>query len=191
MKTLRTLILALAAMVAGASFAASVVTINSPQSGTLTFSGAGIFNITNSFAAPYTQPPIVTFSSTSTSAYPITNNFVTTTNFSVSVANTNVQISWSSYAAYPRLAMGTNAVQPALLVTNTYGFNYAATPTITISGSGLAWPATATNSMVTLTNVTASSFVLVYPNAQSTNQVIHWQAIGLAAQPGQNGVVTY
>jgi hypothetical protein len=150
------------------------------QTGTLTFNVSTGFYQTNSFPFSYTTPPIVQFYALTTNAVPITNIFVTTTNFAVSVNATNpaAQIAWTAQVGYPRLQSGTNAIQGALLVTNVFSTPFAFNPVVTISGSS-------TNALSggqpCISSVSPTNFVIQFGN---TNQVIYWHALGITATPG-------
>lgn len=176
-----TVVVALALAVNSAS-ATGAVGPDAPQNGVLTFTPTTTVYITNSFPYPYSQPPIVLFQAISTNALPITNIFVTTTNFAVSANATNSQIAWNSYAGYQRLQYGTNAIQGSLLLTNVFNPAYAYAPSVQISGSttnGLA------GGLAAISSITPTQFVIQFGN---TNQIIYWQAVGTGYAPGTSTV---
>src|ERR1700744_3808702 len=82
---------------------------NSVQSGSIIYTGTNQ-TATVSFPVAYTQLPVVQFSPTSTNATPLTNSLVSTTNFTLVVAATNVTVNWTAFIGYPRLYTGTNAI---------------------------------------------------------------------------------
>ena len=128
------------------------------------------------------QVPVVQLNAITTNSQPITNVFVTTTNFAVSANATNSQVAWNAFAGYQRLQYGTNAIQGALLVTNTFNPAYVYNPVVTISGSvtnGLA------GGLACVSSVSPTQFVIQFGN---TNQVVYWTAIGTASAPGNNVV---
>lgn len=154
---------------------------NPVQTGSLTFNVSTGFYITNTFPFAYTAPPVVQFFAGTTNAVPITNIFVTTTNFAVSVNATNPasQVNWIASLGYPRIASGTNAIQAQFLVTNVFAQPFAFNPVVTISGSTtnyLAGPG-----IVCVSSVSPTNFVIQFGN---TNQVVYWQAMGISLNPG-------
>lgn len=162
------------------AFATGGVGVDPVQTGSLTFNVSTGFYITNQFPFAYTTPPVVQLSAGTTNAVPITNIFVTATNFAVSVNATNpaAQVNWTAFVGYPRVQTGTNAIQGSLLLTNTFGTPFAFLPIVQITGS-------ITNSVINgipcVSSVTQSNFVIQFGN---TNQVIYWGALGVAASPG-------
>lgn len=156
------------------------VGVDPVQTGSLTFNVSTGFYITNQFPFAYTTPPVIQLSAGTTNAVPITNIFVTTTNFAVSSNATNpaAQINWVSFVGYPRVQTGTNAIQASLLLTNTFSPAFAFLPIVQITGS-------ITNSFINgipcVSSVTQSNFVIQFGN---TNQVIYWGALGVSASPG-------
>lgn len=165
------------ALAGGSAFATGAVGLNPVQTGNLTFTvGTGVY-ITNQFSFPYTTVPILQTSLITTNAFPVTNVFVTTTNFAVSANTTNSQISWVAFVGYPRVQTGTNAIQGALLVTNTFVTPFAFNPVVQLTGSitnGL-------QGVICVSSVSPTNFVVTFGN---TNQAIYWTATGVSAVPG-------
>jgi hypothetical protein len=162
--------------------ATGVIQNNGPQSGTLTFNAATGLVVTNLFPVPYITPPVVTLSSTSTNNTPATISAVTLTNFVLTVtsnATTNNSFNWFSYAGYPRVQTGTNAITAGTFVTNTFAVPYFYPPTINLDG-------TATNAGVAVITTTATNFI----ESAAITQTVQWGAFGIAYQPGPN-TVTY
>lgn len=158
------------------------IPLDTAQSGVLSFNtnGASPLIITNTFSPGFTYPPAMTFFLVSgvTNALPLTNTFITTTNFTVELATpTNCSVAWTAFAGYPRLQFGTNTVAASSLVTNTYSFPYEQLPTVQITGPG-------TNTAPGIVSQTVSGFVFQAGVAGNYN----WQAIGLALTPGKFGV---
>ena len=171
----------LASTLALSAFAAGEYGPNYPQSGVLNFPPGTVANgVSNMFAYPFTQVPVMVFYATTTNAAPITNNFVTTTNFGVQSASTNnAIISWTAYIGYPRIQVG-QVVTVANTTTNVlFATPYAQIPTITLGQGGTNVQFQAAVTAITLTNFSLLS------NVASTNQ---WQAIGTALTPGLNNV---
>ncbi len=175
-----TVVVALALAVNSASATGAVGT-DVPQSGILNFTASTGVYITNSFAYPYSQVPIVQFQATLTNAIPITNVFVTTTNFAVSANTTNSQIAWNSYAGYQRIQYGTNAIQGSLLLTNVFNPAYAYAPVVSVEGS----TTNIVKGSVAISSITPTQVVFQFGD---TNQVIYWMAIGTSYAPGNNVV---
>ncbi len=165
------------ALAAQTAFATGAVGLNPVQTGNLTFTTAGGVYITNSFAFPYTTVPVVNFSLVTTNAYPITNIFVTTTNFAVSANTTNSQIQWVAFVGYPRVQTGTNAIQGSLLLTNTFSSPFAFNPVVQLTGS----ITNGASGQYCVSSVSPTNFVITFGN---TNQVIYWSALGIAPNPG-------
>lgn len=153
---------------------------NQPQSGTLSITAGTGTTVTNSFFVPYTYAPYVTFSASATNAYPLTNNFVTTTNFSISVTSTNVVIGWSAVPAVSRMQFGvcSNAIGTATNLA--FPLPFLTAPVVFASGSSTNATGQVSVSSITTTNVTFNSTIA---------NTIQWQAIGLVA-PGNAGVNT-
>ena len=177
MKKLFSIVFAILALGVESSLATGAVGTDVPQSGVLTFTAATTVFITNNFAYPYTQLPVITFAALTTNALPITNQLVTLTNFIVSVNATNSQVAWSSFAGYQRIQYGTNAVQGSLLLTNTFSPAYVYNPVVSIEGSGT----NALSGTMAVSSVSPTQFVVQFGN---TNQVMYWMAIGTSASPG-------
>lgn len=160
--------------------ATGVIQNNGPQSGVLTFNGATGLIITNSFPVPYITPPVVTIYSTSTNNTPATISAVTLTNFVLTVtsnAATNNSFNWSSYAGYPRVQSGTNAITAGTFVTNTFAAPYFYPPVINLDG-------TATNAGVAVITTTTTNFI----ESAAITQNVQWGAFGIAYTPGPNQV---
>jgi hypothetical protein len=154
------------------SFATGAEGVNPQQNGIVTGNTTSQ-TITNSFPFPYTVPPVMQFFPTLTNATPLTNVFVTTTNFAISfpAAGTNTPIGWMASIGATRMEYGTNAFLVAVGSTNiTFPFPYSQQPSVVCSGSTNAY-VTAT----TLTNFTLQAF---------TNETIYWQSIGTTLNPG-------
>lgn len=159
------------------AFATGGVGVDPVQTGSLIFNVSTGFYQTNQFPFAYTTPPIVQLFAGTTNAVPITNIFVTSTNFAVSVNATNPasQVNWTAFVGYPRVQVGTNALTGGLLATNVFVTPFAAAPIIQITGAS-----TNTSGVVGLISVTSSNFVL----QSTTTQTAYWGALGIAASPG-------
>lgn len=167
--------------IADTAAATGSVGIDPVQTGSLTFNVSTGFYITNAFPFSYTTPPVMQCFAATTNAVPITNIFVTTTNFAVSVNATNpaAAVNWISSVGYPRIQAGTNAIQASSLLTNTFTAPFAFNPVVNISGSTtnyLSGPG-----LACISSVSPTQFVIQFGN---TNQVIYWSAIGVSVTPG-------
>ncbi len=181
MKTFfRLMVLALALAVKSA-FATGAVGTDVPQSGVLTFTPTTGVYITNSFAYPYSQAPVLNLTAITTNSQPITNVSVTTTNFIVSANATNSQVAWNSFAGYQRIQYGTNAIQGSLLLTNVFNPAYVYAPVVSVEGS----TTNIVKGSVAISSITPTQVVFQFGD---TNQVLYWMAIGTAATPGNNVV---
>jgi hypothetical protein len=149
---------------------------NVPQTGVLNFPPGTVLNSSsNMFPFAFSVPPVMIFYATTTNSAPITNNFVTTTNFGVQSASTNnAIITWTAYLGYPRMQSGLTVIAATATPTNVaFAVPYAYPPSVTISPS-------VTNSgacvlAVTTTNFTMQGLVIC------TNS---WTAFGQAFNPG-------
>lgn len=163
------------------AFATGSVGVNPPQNGTLNFTN-GIPGITNSFAYPYTVAPVVTlYAISGTNATPLTNNFVTTTNFAVTLpanASTNGVVYWTAAVGATRLQAGSIAFNSGTVTTNvTFPYAYAVTPSVVqLQGSVLG---SATNSSPVVTAITTTNFTI----SAGLTQTVYWEAIGTVANP--------
>jgi len=156
------------------------VGVDPVQTGTLTFNVSTGFYQTNQFPFSYTTPPIMQFIALTTNAVPITNVFVTTTNFAVSVNATNpaASVQWTASVGYPRFQNGTNAIQAQLLLTNTFAIPFAFNPVVNITGSTTN---TGPQGSACISSVSPTGFVIQCGN---TNQVFYWEAFGVCVTPG-------
>lgn len=163
--------------VAQLAHATGGVGVDPVQTGSLTFSVSTGFYITNQFPYSYTTPPVVQLAAGTTNAVPITNIFVTTTNFAVSVNATNPasQVNWTAFVGYPRVLTGTNALTGGTPSTNVFTTPFAFAPIVQLTGAS-------TNSIgvVALISVTSSNFVL----QSTTTQTAYWGALGISSAPG-------
>ena len=170
-----------------AAFATGVIGPNPPQAGTSTFSASTGLLVTNTFPYVYTTVPIVQLAGVSTNNGPFTATSVTVSNFVLTVttaSTTNNTVAWNSYAGYPRIQYGSQAVLAATVPTNvTFSTPYAYAPVVTIAPSALG---AATNSIPVVTAITTTNFTLT----SGANQTVNWHAIGTAYTPGAN-TVTY
>lgn len=157
--------------------ATGTVGVDPVQTGSLTFSASTGFYITNQFPFPFTTAPVLQLFAATTNAVPITNIFVTATNFAVSVNATNPpsQVNWQAFVGYPRVLTGTNALTGGTLATNVFSTPFAYLPIVQLQGQS-----TNSTGVVGLISVTTSNFVL-----QSTStQTAYWGALGISASPG-------
>lgn len=162
-------------------FATGTEGVNPPQSGTLTFNGATGLSITNPFSFSYSSQPAVIIYPQATNNNPFTVSAVTISNFVLTVtsgATTNTSVNWISYAGYPRVQVGTNAITANAFVTNAFPYPFVLPPIINIEGS--------TTNGVGISSVTTTNFVETSNAAQS----VYWGAFGVAYTPGLN-TVTY
>jgi hypothetical protein len=168
---------------ASESFATGVVQPNAPQSGVVNFTGTNQGQ-TISFQPPFSVVPVMTLFGGLTNASPITNS-VTATNFTISVASTNLSVAWTAYQGYPRIQFGTNAASAATLITNTFPVPFAFVPIVNIQQ-------TATNAVAgsepVVSTITSTNFVIKFTDSTGTNQVIYWGALGQAFAPGAQNV---
>ena len=159
-------------------FATGPIPINTIQSGTLSFvtNAASPLIITNQFTSPFTYPPVVQlFLLTGfTNALPLTNTFVTTTNFATELATpTNCTVAWTATPVYTLMQWGTNSSLAAGVSTNIsfpQPFTYA--PVVQTQTSS-------TNSFF-VTAVTTTNFsvtCVIFTN-------FNWEALGFATTPG-------
>jgi hypothetical protein len=161
------------------AFATGSEGFNPPQSGTIN-PATGIFNVTNTFAFPFQTTPLLVVYSAATNGTPITNNFVTTTNFSISYpvnGSTNASFSWQAYVGGTRMESGTQTVLANVATNITFPFAYAVPPVVVISGGVTNLPSAVV--AVTTTNFTLNS------NATSTNQ---WISVGTVYNPPSENV---
>ena len=177
MKTLLSIVGVLA--IALNTFATGAYQIDSPQNGVVTFTGTNQSQ-TITFAPGFSRVPVMQVFGSSTNASPITNS-VTSTNFTISVASTNLSVAWNAYLGYPRLQKGTVVSGGGTNVTVTFATPYAYAPVVSVDGSS-----TNASSITGLGSVTATNFTIL-SGANTTNQ---WQAIGEAYAPGLQ-TVTY
>ena len=157
--------------------------VNPPQSGVITVSN-GLNIVTNTFAFPFQQTPLVVMFSSLAAGAPITNNFVTTTNFAFTfpLAGTNASFSWQAFVGGTRMQSGTNALVGGTPLTNTFAFAYAIPPVVVPSQG-----ATNSSAIVAVTSVSTTGFI----ELSSTTQTGSWIAIGTVQNPpsentGQN-----
>ena len=156
----------------GQCFATGSIPANGFQSGTVTFSTSTLLQITNTFQIPYTEQPVLLTFGSATNL--VTINFVTTTNFSLSIPSsnpTNDAVAWTAYLGYPRIQTGTCSNSQTVVFPVPYAF-----PPTVVATSG----STATNAVVAITAVTTTNF-LYSSVAVQTNS---WISIGTAFQPG-------
>ena len=151
--------------------------VNPPQSGVLTVAN-GVNAITNTFAFPFTVAPCLVVYSSLTNGTPVTNNFVTTTNFAISfpAGGTNSAFAWQAFVGATRQQSGTFA-DNAVLVTNTFTYPYYSTPIVVVSG-------TATNNPVAVTSVSTTSFV----TSCGASNTVSWIAVGTVQNPTSENV---
>lgn len=163
-------------MIAVAVFATGNEGVNPPQSGVIIPTSATP-NITNTFAYPFQSVPLVIIYSSLTNGTPITNNFVTTTNFGFSfpTPGTNSSFAWQAFVGGTKMDFGANTNIAAASTTIPFHFTYASPPVVVVTAQG------GTNAVnaVTVTSVTITNFVLL-ANASQTN---YWQAIGTVYNP--------
>jgi len=159
------------------TFATGAYQIDSPQSGVVIFTGTNQSQ-TITFAPGYSRIPVMQVFGSSTNASPITNS-VTSTNFTLSVASTNLSVAWNSFIGYPRLQKGTFVAGGGTNFTVTFATPYAYAPVVSVDGSS-----TNSSAITGLSSVTTTNFT-VLAGATTTNQ---WQAIGEAYAPGLQNV---
>jgi hypothetical protein len=181
-KILSAVAIGLSVLLVNDCMATGPIPINTPQSGVLTFNtnGATPLIITNSFVPAFTYPPVMTFFLVSgvTNALPFTNNFVTTTNFSLQLATpTNCAVAWTAFAGYPRVQTGTNLTLANAATNIAFAWPYAQIPTLNIEP-------TATNVPIAVTAVTLTNFTVSAGAAEG----FIWGALGIAATPGTANV---
>jgi hypothetical protein len=166
------------------AFASGVVAIDSPQSGTLTFSNATQYAYTNSFSSPaFSETPVMVFT-VPTNAQPYTNIFTTATNFAISLNTTNVQIKWQAYSGFKRIQSGQLSVTANTLITNSFTVPYVETPVMWLQSDQATSAATNTPYF---SSVTTTNFIVT---AVKTNQVINWMSFGTAVSIGKS-TITY
>jgi len=83
--------------------------VNPPQSGVLTGTTTAS-SITNTFAFPFQTAPVLTVYPTLTNGTPVTNVFVTTTNFAISfpASGTNTPFAWSAAVGATKIQYGSS-----------------------------------------------------------------------------------
>ena len=179
---------AVAVFVSLAVFATGPTPINSPQSGVITFTNGNALIITNQFPVGFTYPPVMQFYLVSgvSNCIPITNNFVTTTNFAISptttvATGTNCAIAWNAFIGYPRVQIGTNLTLAGVSTNISFPVAYAQIPIVNVEGSS-----TNASSQVAVTAVTTTNFTV---NCDTSISFI-WGSFGMAFTPGPT-TVTY
>jgi hypothetical protein len=142
--------------------------VNPYQTGTISFTN-GVYNVTNSFPYSYTITPAVYFYATATNATPITNNFVTMTNFSIGVPTTatNYSVNWIAFAPITRFASGTQNLVTAVPTNIAFPFPYYTAPVVVVTGG-------ITNNTAAVTAVTTTNFTV----ASQSTQTIEWISVG-------------
>lgn len=158
--------------------------VNPPQSGVLN-PATGVINVTNSFAFPYQTVPLLVIYSAATNGTPITNIFLTTTNFAFSypvAGSTNASFAWQSFVGGTKLTYGTVISGGGTNVTVTFPFAYAAAPSVVLTGQSTNAANTVGIPSISTTNFTVLS------NGNSTNS---WISVGVVYNPqtqyqGQN-----
>ena len=161
-------------------FATGSIAVNSPQSGYDNFStnGSAFTSITNVFSPAFTYVPVtqVFLSSGPTNALPLVTS-VTTSNLIVTITTaTNCAVSWTAFAGYPRVQLGTNAITAGTPITNTFTVPYAYAPIINVEGS--------TTNGVAITGITTTGFIM----SSAVTQAVGWGALGISATPGASAV---
>ena len=164
-------------LIAVHGFATGVAPINTAQNGFLYFTtnSPAYTAITNAFAPGFSALPVMSFYLISgpTNATPLTNVFVTTTNFAVQIAtSTNATVAWTAIQGSPRMQFGTNAITGGASVTNVFSAPYAYLPTVNVEGS--------TTNGIGITSVSATGFIIT----SAVTQSVYWNAIGVCATPG-------
>ncbi len=155
--------------------ATGTLPINSPQSGSISFSGTNQIAVT-AFAPGFSYPPVVSLLGSVTNIYPFT-NVVTTTNFTLSIATNQISsgaggtVYWTASSGFARIQAGTNSVLAATPTNVSFAVPYLATPSVAISDS-------VTNA--TVTSITTTGFTLTV----NANEAVNWSAIGITATPG-------
>jgi hypothetical protein len=163
--------------VAASALATGNLGVNPPQSGVLTVTNAASV-ITNQFAEAYTVAPCLVVYSSLTNGTPVTNNFVTTTNFAISfpTGGTNSAFAWQAFVGATCQQSGT-FVDNGVLVTNTFTYPYYSTPVLLVSG-------TATNNPVAVTSVTTTNFITLC----GTSNTVSWISVGTVLNPTSENV---
>lgn len=164
-------------------FATGDVGNDLPQSGVLNFTAVTTIQITNTFSTPYSTIPVVQLTLVTTNASPVTNLFVTTTNFAVGVNTTNSTVAWAAFKGFPRVQTGTNAVQTLGKITNSFATPFFYQPIVQVTGS----TTNAVSGVINVTQVTTTNFVVQFGD---TNNILYWGALGICTQPGTS-TVTY
>jgi len=177
------LLICAAATLAVSAFATGSVGVNPPQSGVITVTN-GAQSVTNTFAYPFQTTPVLVVYCNATNGTPVTNNFVTTTNFAISfpVAGTNDAYSWQAYVGGTRMQSGSVISGGGTNVTVTFANAYAVAPVVVVTGNSTNAANTIGIPAITTTNFTILS------NGNSTNQ---WISVGTVYNPpsdytGQN-----
>ena len=170
----------LAGLGLGASvFATGSVGVNPAQNGILNLTN-GLASITNTFAYPFQVAPVMFFYATATNQTPITNNFVTTTNFSISYpvnASTNGIVAWTAYVGGTRMQAGSIAFNSGTVTTNiSFANAYYTAPNVVVTGGVLG---NNTNAFPVVTAITATNFTL----SAGETQTVQWMSVGTVANP--------
>ena len=156
------------------AFATGNEGVNPPQSGLIANAVTNQIT-TNSFAFPFQVAPVLTIYPIATNGTPVTNVFVTTTNFAISFppSGTNAAFGWSAVVGGTKMEYGTQSFIVGTGSTNiTFPAAYAVAPVVVVT-SGL------TNAPTAITSITTSNFTISSYQTQ-TNQ---WMSIGIVASP--------
>lgn len=155
--------------------------VNPPQNGVITVANS-VPNVTNTFAFPFQTTPLLVVYCNAANGSPITNNFVTTTNFAISfpALGTNDAYAWQAFVGGTRMQSGTFSAGAGTNIL--FNYPYASTPSVVVSGSLL--PA-ATNNMIVVYSASATNFSI---NTGNTNQTVYWISVGTVYNPSSENV---
>ena len=158
-------------------FATGNLGVNTPQSGVLLSTNL-VTGITNTFAQPFQSTPLLYVFASATNGTPVTNAFVTTTNFGITFpvnGSTNNSFAWSAFVGGTKLQSGANTNTAAASTTITFPTTYALPPVVVVTPQG----GTNAANVAAVTSITSSNFVLL-ANASQTN---YWMSVGTVAYP--------
>ena len=153
------------------AFATGNEGVNPPQSGVLIGTATSQI-LTNQFAFPFQTAPVVTIYPGSTNGTPVTNSFVTTTNFAISFApaGTNTAWAWTAAVGATKLQYGTSTNALASSTSVVFPVAYASAPVVVLTGN-------TTNAFVA--TVSTTNFTILGQAVQTNG----WISIGTVANP--------